>query len=318
VGERKVTSDIPPCIEKIQSNFDEYKDRIDILLKYYYTYNSSVLRVILPMLKGIGINVQLNHISEPFSCSEVDFCTEEMKASCPLRKSWYTILMHPKELYKFETADGYTRVILVFGDKRFSIDIKADKLTQQIREAMATHFDIYPDIDMRRKSDRALISNLVNYWLTHAKKIHEDDYEEDTEEKRIREIVLNYLKSLRPTTRKDLIFYENFCLYDEKTGLAYCLRDSILNEIKNQTGERITADKLTRILRGFAKPVRKMINYQRYTFYEFEPNEELLKQSIEDGLIGPKSGESESEKLEVIFGGPSEHHEDSLRGSGNG
>jgi len=274
---------VPPCIQRCRGDTDLLRRYAHAILKYYYTFDSKNYADVYLMLVKQGVQLNIDDLATHFQCREMDFCDEMMQRNCDLIYNWYNRLkVCTRDVKRIVSLDGVERLVVRFENKTMNLPMD-DNLTSELRAQYMTVFDEYLDLDARRTEDKRGLKYIIDFWLKNAEKIKEENYGEDSENQWVRDVAYDYLQGLRPTDDPEYALLDNFCYY--RGGKGYCHRNNLVRYIEGQTGRKVSLHKLTRILSNFATPKRLRLGGRRYSFYEFDPNPDLLEESKEEGLI---------------------------------
>jgi len=282
-----VAFELPHCIETILKNKNLLKKHYHALLKFVNQYKPEALHYFLKHLINEGIDISLNMDAfEPFSCEELrEFCSSE----CPLQQDVFSFLVSNTEEV-FVTQDGDDSVILLVTLKdgnKLKLDLNSDGVGRSLASQVAYHYKRYVDLDLRRKKDRQKWSELINFWLSKAKKVKVSDINEEDEY--IRNIALDYLYSVQVKPESEWNGDYN-CAVTKDGVHALFLKEALRLFVSNKINAKISFKKLTTLLAPEAESVWVRVKGTRYAFYKYKMSDRqkedyekyLEKISVED------------------------------------
>ena len=289
--------DLPPCLIKILRDDNLLKERYYEILKFVNQYKPEALHHMLKHLIDLGVRISIDMDAfEPFDCDKLRaFCVD----NCPLFEDIFTFLKaNTEDVVMTQEDDDTTIIVITMKDgKRLKLNLNSDHVGRSLTSQIAFNYGRYVDIDLRRRKDREQWKNLVNFWVSRAKRKMLSDIistiDEDAEY--IRTMALDYLHTV-PVKPIDEWNGDYVSAVTRDGVYALYLKEALLAYVSGRVSSKITMTKLTRLLRPDAEPVWVWINGTRYAFYQFCMSDQQRKAYEEYLRVkGQKIVEKESE-----------------------
>jgi len=270
--------DLPPCLIKILRDNNLLKEHYYEILKFVNQYKPEALHHMLKHLIDLGVQVRIDMDAfEPFDCGELQELCED---DCPLFEDVFTFLKANTEDVDMTQEDDDTTIVVVTmkDGKRLKLNLNSDHVGRSLTSQIAFNYGRYVDIDLRRRKDREQWKNLVNFWVSRAKRkmLSEVVSAIDEEAEYIRTMALDYLHTV-PVKPIDSWNGDYVSAVTKDGVYALYLKEALLAYVSGRVSSKITMSKLTRLLRPDAEPVWLWINGTRYAFYQYRMSDQQRK-----------------------------------------
>jgi len=292
---------LPPCLDKILKTKPLLERYYYLITRYVKTHKPENVVAVLQHIGSLIGKVDFNlKLFDEFKCTDVP--KELCDKSCEIRQRIdLNIINRTKKVLHVRTHDDNDYLIIQLDNKEIKIPLDHEKCLEAFKTEMMQKFHEYIDIDRRRKKDREIWANIINYWLEIAEEIDEIKFQEmrniDSENMRVLEVALSYVYNpalILTNSIVKAVTHANYAYYDEKDGYAYIFREHLIRYINSCLRMRVSPTKLSRLLkREGIEPVRKKVRGVRYYFYRFKPTE--------DQLNNYEKVEAESEEVENTY-----------------
>ena len=269
---------MPPCLIKILRDSNLLKKHYYELLKFVNQYKPEALHHMLKHLIDLGVRISIDMDAfEPFDCEELqEFCEDD----CPLFENIFTFLKtNTEDVVMTQEDDDTTIIVVTMKDgKRLKLNLNSDHVGRSLTSQIAFNYGRYVDIDLRRRKDREQWKNLVNFWVSRAKRKMLSDVVSsiDEEAEYIRTMALDYLHTV-PVKPIDSWNGDYVSAVTKDGVYALYLKEALLAYVSGRVSSKITMSKLTRLLRPDAEPVWGWINGMRYAFYQYRMSDQQRK-----------------------------------------